>query len=234
MKRSSTYTVVHVPHSPDLSVGPADLSWAKAQVAAIACFRQESSRHRPQSTVKLLYDDDTVYGLFEVRDRYVRSVVTHLGGPVCKDSCVEFFVAPATDSGYVNFEFNAGGTLHASHVRKHARKPGGGFEDYRMLQPEEAGQVKIAHSLPAVVDPEITVPVDWWLAFAIPFRLLNATTGSQTPRDATAWRANFFKCGDLTSHPHWASWNPVPQLNFHDPGAFGTLVFSRNALRNPA
>ncbi|MEW6117215.1 MAG: carbohydrate-binding family 9-like protein, partial [Nitrospirota bacterium] len=39
------------------------------------------------------------------------------------------------------------------------------------------------------------------------------------------WRANFYKCGDATSHPHWASWAPVEALNFHLPHCFGTICF---------
>ena len=35
----------------------------------------------------------------------------------------------------------------------------------------------------------------------------------------------FFKCGDKTSHPHWASWNPVDELNFHLPRCFSEIIF---------
>ena len=40
-----------------------------------------------------------------------------------------------------------------------------------------------------------------------------------------AWRGNLYKCGDRTSHPHWAAWSPVDELNFHLPRCFGTLRF---------
>ena len=40
------------------------------------------------------------------------------------------------------------------------------------------------------------------------------------------WRGNAFKCGDETSHPHWASWAPIGEaLNFHQPRCFGALEF---------
>jgi len=39
------------------------------------------------------------------------------------------------------------------------------------------------------------------------------------------FRGNFFKCGDETSHPHWASWSPISEeLNFHRPETFGSIV----------
>jgi hypothetical protein len=40
-----------------------------------------------------------------------------------------------------------------------------------------------------------------------------------------SWRGNFFKCAEEISHPHWASWSPVDELNFHLPRCFGTIHF---------
>jgi hypothetical protein len=45
------------------------------------------------------------------------------------------------------------------------------------------------------------------------------------PMSSQSWRDNFYKCGDQTSHPHWASWSPVDDLNFHLPRCFGTICF---------
>ncbi|MDD3966848.1 MAG: carbohydrate-binding family 9-like protein [Candidatus Marinimicrobia bacterium] len=39
------------------------------------------------------------------------------------------------------------------------------------------------------------------------------------------WRANFYKCGDKTSHPHWGSWQALDILIFHQPESFGILEF---------
>ena len=45
------------------------------------------------------------------------------------------------------------------------------------------------------------------------------------------WRANFYKCGDATSHPHWASWNPIGEkLSFHKPEYFGEIVFADGSI----
>ena len=39
--------------------------------------------------------------------------------------------------------------------------------------------------------------------------------------------ANFYKCGDDTTKPHFLSWNPVkaPKPDFHRPEQFGVLNF---------
>ena len=84
-------------------------------------------------------------------------------------------------------------------------------------------RVAVRSTLPPVVDPEIEA--DWQLAFFIPTALLEAYVGPIGPLAGQEWRANLYKCGDRTSHPHWASWSPVDALNFHLPHCFGTLRF---------
>ena len=43
--------------------------------------------------------------------------------------------------------------------------------------------------------------------------------------EGEVWRGNFFKCVEENSHPHWASWSPVDEFNFHLPQCFGVLRF---------
>ena len=38
--------------------------------------------------------------------------------------------------------------------------------------------------------------------------------------------ANFYKCGDETDAPHWATWAPVGRLDFHAPEFFGRLIIA--------
>ncbi len=199
-------------------------SWAAAETLELACFRPEGSPHRPRTRARLLYDRENVFGIFRVEDRHVRSVCTRYGDPVYRDSCVEVFLEPRPGRGYLNFEFNAGGTLLASHVRDPTRTPGG-FRDFTPLPEEEGRRVRIFPSLPPVVDPEVPGPLTWTLAFAIPLALLAARVGPLGPLAGQTWRANLYKCGDQTSHPHWASWSPLPERNFHLPTAFGEVRF---------
>ena len=45
-------------------------------------------------------------------------------------------------------------------------------------------------------------------------------------RSGDFMRGGFFKCCDDSSQPHWGSWADVgPELNFHQPKRFGTLLF---------
>jgi hypothetical protein len=198
-------------------------SWQHAETAAVDNARPESSDHRPTVHVRLLYDDSNIYGMFNVHDRYVRCVHTQAQDPVCRDSCVEFFFKPDIGPGYFNFEFNCGGALLSSYIRDHTRIGDAGFRDFTMLTQQECARVRVVSSLPSTTDPEIGDPVTWTLAFAIPVDLLEHYAGALSPLPGRCWTGNFYKCGDRTSHPHWISWVPVSELNFHLPDCFGDI-----------
>jgi len=220
----SSYTVEKVDQVAPAASWDSD-AWRAVPELAIASFRCESSDHHPDTRAKIVYDDRAICVKFRVRDSYVRAVARKLNDCVCCDSCVEFFVEPAGGKGYINFECAANGIFLAYHILDHHRGPEG-FADYSATTPEEVREVEVATTLGAVIEPEIAGPVDWELGISIPFSLLTAKCGAPAPQPGSVWRANLFKCGDKTSHPHWASWQPVPQLNFHEPAAFGDLVFA--------
>jgi hypothetical protein len=209
---------------PPLDAGWDDPAWAAADALEVAHFRPEGSDHRPRVQARLLYSEDGLCGVFRVEDRHVLSRHRHFGDPVYQDSCVEVFLQPKAGRGYLNFEMNAGGALLASHVTDHRRTPDG-FAAFTRLTEEDGRRVEVRSSLPRVVEPEVDAPLDWQLAFFIPTALLEKHVGPIGPLGGQTWRANLYKCGDSTSHPHWASWAPVDALNFHLPHCFGTLRF---------
>lgn len=220
-----TYEVHRAQMRPDLTGqwdGPA---WAQAEPLPIACFRPESSDHRPVTAARLLYDDEALHGIFLVQDRYVRGRFTRFQDPVWRDSCVEFFVQPGGAGPYFNFEFACGGAFLAHYVTD-PRRSGGKVAGFTPLAESDAAAVRVYHSLPAVVEPEISQPTLWRLEFAIPLALLAKYAEFSRPAAGHIWRANFYKCAEENSHPHWAAWAPVDELNFHLPRCFGTLRFA--------
>ncbi len=219
MKR---YNVKRCEGNVDLSATWNSPDWNDVPVVKIDIFQEKSSCHHPTVECKLQHDGSGFYGLFQVHDQYVRSINTCLNDSVCRDSCVEFFVEPPGGKGYFNFEFNCGGTFLLYHIEDCVRIPGGFKKSCAMTQEDVSG-IKIFHTMPKVVDPEITEPVTWRLGFYIPFKFFADKTGLQGSSGQT-WRANFYKCADQTSHPHWASWNPISALNFHLPDCFGKII----------
>ena len=200
-------------------------AWAQAEAVAVAAFRPEGSDHRPVTHARLLYDEEAVYGIFRVQDQYVRAVNTAYQGLVCRDSCVEFFVQPRPDKGYFNFEFSCCGAMLLYYITDNTKRPDDEFVGFVELPPEEGALVRVHHSMPDRVEPEIEEETEWTLEFAIPYGVFEKYIGPLDVKAGQEWRANFYKCGDETSHPHWASWAPVKALDFHLPECFGTLVF---------
>jgi hypothetical protein len=202
-----------------------DPVWEGADTLKVDHFYAQSSDHRPVVRARLLHDQRGLHVLYDVKDRYVVAVNQGYQTPVCKDSCVEFFLQPRGDKGYFNFEINCGGQMLLYYIED-ARKAPGGFAKYTKLPDADMDLVRIEHSLPEVVRPERTEPTDWWMQAFIPWELFERYTGGITPVSGSAWRGNFYKCADGSSHPHWASWSVVEgQLNFHKPEYFGEVRF---------
>lgn len=182
--------------------------------------RERQDPYCPQVDLKLLYDDQNIYGLFRVKDQYVRAVASKRGDQACYDSCVEFFIRPANNVRYYNFEITAGGFMLLYNITNLRKR------QFSVVSEEDCNTVERYHDLPAIIDPEITEPTTWHLGFKIPIALfvklgddVNGDLAGQT------WTANVYKCGDMTSHPHWLTWLPIPKLDFHQPEFFGDIIF---------
>ena len=122
-------------------------AWRQADPFEVVNFHARSSDHRPKVLGKMLYDEAGVYLIYRVEDDYVLSLRTEYQGPVCRDSCAEFFVKPKPDRGYLNFEINCGGTLLLQY-----HEPDENGEDVTTVVPWEQGRrVQIYHSMPAKV-----------------------------------------------------------------------------------
>lgn len=198
--------------------------WRRAELLDVNCWRPEGGGHRPWTQCRLLYDEQNLYGIFRVEEQGVRCVHTGFQSEVWKDSCVEFFVQPKGVGGYFNFEFNGGGALLASHVTNPVRRDGR-LKEFQPLASSDDRQIRRFSTLPRMVEPEIPTPMVWHLEFSIPFAVLEKYTGPIGAVAGQIWQANFYKCGNETSHPHWLSWSPLRERNFHDPTSFGQIEF---------
>lgn len=201
--------------------------WTNADVAQITHFHPASSSTHPITDAKVLYDDTGLYLHFRVQDRFVRAAYTEYQSPVCQDSCAEFFVRPRDGKGYFNFEINPLGTMLLFYVTDPTRV-GPGLKEYQAVPPDAASAVKVWGSMVHPTgEQEIEGPLDWSIQYFIPFSLFETYLGPVRPAAGDRWRANFYKCGDKTSKPHWAAWAPVGEtLNFHQPAVFGELLFA--------
>lgn len=217
------YQIKRVAGTADISAAWDSECWKNVEALRIVNTHPRSSNHQPRTELKLQYDDNGIYGLFNVDDHYVRSIQTGYQGQVCKDSCVEFFFE-LPGAGYFNLEMNCGAGMLLYYVRDNTRVEGG-FKDMDILPDEDMNMIKKFHTMPDKVEPEQVGDVNYRVGFFIPFALIRKYADIKQPAAGTLWRMNAYKCGDATSHPHWISWNPVRVLNFHRPEDFGVLEF---------
>lgn len=135
------------------------------------------------------------------------AVYTQPDDPVFHDSCMEVFLKCFPQSpDYINVEMNANGAMRCGF--------GPGRNRAKVL---ELG-------LP---QPEVTVTVeeDFWLVRCLISEKLLEALYQRPCRFAVGdeMQGNFYKCGEKTAAPHWASWSKVERLDFHTPEFFGTL-----------
>ncbi len=218
----SEYDVIKPDHPVLIDSNWGKRPWKHIQAIDIKNRMGEEPLFTPNAQAKMMYDDNNLYVIFRVRDKYVRCRITEYNGPVYDEPAVEFFFSPDPEfpGRYFNLEINCGGTP-LMHYNDYDKK------EKQLLDVEDIKKVEIAHSLPRIVDPEIPVPVTWTIEYRIPLEMLEKYATVVHPQPGIEWRANFYKIAEKGTNVHFLTWsevdNPVP--NFHLPQFFGTLVF---------
>lgn len=163
-----------------------------------------------QAQAQLCYDETALYVRLSAVEHNIRAEHHGLLDEICEDSCLEFFLEPMQDGRYFNLEVNPNGAMYFGF--------GTSLQNLYRLIPEN-------HP----IHPVITRTEDGWTAeYAIPFDFVRLFFPDFSPAPGTTIGANCYKCGDLTDHPHWLCWNPVPESRgtFHCPEFFGTMQFA--------
>jgi hypothetical protein len=222
VKIASVYEVLRLMQSMNIDADWNKPQWQQPDAVMIENYMGSTPKFRPIVQAKMMYDDENLYIIFSVRDRYVRCITKDINGPVWEDACVEFFFSPDTSfpEKYFNLEINCGGTplMHYNIV------PG---EDITMLAVNDIEMIEIAHSLPQIIDPEITEPVIWTIEYRIPLVLIEKYSKITRPKPGINWKANFYKIAENSSNPHYLTWSFVDNIepDFHLPQFFGLLRF---------
>lgn len=168
----------------------------------------------PDTSFRIARSDAYLAIRYQVRGLDLRATALSDNGRSWEDSCCEFFLSP-TGNDYFNIETTCIGSILMAH--------GSGRDGRTVLDPEEVAKVIRRSSLEKKEYSLEGGPYEWSLDILIPFELLGLS-GSSLPESVSA---NFYKCGNLTAHPHYVSWNPVktPSPDFHRPEYFGKLIF---------
>lgn len=216
---SNSYTIKRAASTIALDAGWDSELWQSANELKVDYRFDRGGTYKPDVRIRMLYDDNRICGMFQVKDQYVVSRARHNQEQVCKDSCVEFFVKPVNAERYFNFEMNCGGTILLYHIKDLFNK------EYDLVPESDLCTIERFHTLPKFIDEEITEPVTWYLGFGIPIAFFEKYSKISPALSGQVWKANFTKCADKCSNPAWLSWQQFEKCSFHQPDKFADLIF---------
>lgn len=213
MKVASAYRLAHMDAIPSMDILSAMLD---SEVHyAIDRVNWKDFSYKPEVRFAVAYSDNELFIKYFVTEEYAKAEKTADNENVYEDSCVEFFVLPAHGGPYFNFEFNAIGTCLMGE--------GFGRSDRKRADPAIISKIRRLPSAGTKPFYEKSGTFNWTLTVAIPFEIfVNDKTGELK---RAGFRANFYKCGDKLTKPHYLSWNEIDTLkpDFHRPEFFGEL-----------
>lgn len=179
--------------------------WDRANIAMIDNFPWDREGARPRTLVRLIDSPGGISIRFEVCEQPILARYKNPNDPVCRDSCVEFFMQPdAQDDRYMNFELNPLGTMLLG--------IGTGIDDLKFLDND-----RDLFSVETNIEN-----TSWTLKLFIPYSfLLEFFKGISNP-----FRANLQKCTDHSPETHYGCWSPIgtPNPDFHRPEYFGLFT----------
>ena len=190
------------------------------------CLNWPAWPYKPTVEFRIGLFEDGLRLEWKVEEQTVRALQGVPGGEVYEDSCVEFFFQPsADDPHYYNFEWNAIGNLCVSWRT-------GRFDP----EPAPAAVYGLVRAEASCgVTPFAERPADgpWMLKVCIPAEALWQGLGDVAGRPAAGAlrgrraKANFYKCGDGLTVPHFVTWAPVAteKPDYHRPEYFKDIIF---------
>lgn len=173
--------------------------------------------YKPDVALSIAYSDHEIFLKYYITENYFKAEKTDINQKVCEDSCVEFFVSPEDDGIYYNMEFNAIGTCLLGIGTNRANN--------KRIEPEIISKIRRLTSAGTEPFREKTGVYVWTITVAIPYEVFSHHQIKDL--QGKIFRANFYKCGDKLTVPHYVTWNPVgtEKPDYHQPEHFGLLKF---------
>lgn len=158
---------------------------------------------------RICHDGQNLHLHLQAQEQNIRAEHHDALAMVCEDSCMEFFFCPAeNDLRYFNFEINPNAAMFIGF--------GHGKADLvRLLPPAEQFLAQAQF-----------VSGGWQAQYRIPAQFIRLFFPDFALETGRVIRANFYKCGHKTLHPHYITWNPVQSdvPSFHRPQDFASLI----------
>jgi hypothetical protein len=172
----------------------------------------KDNTYAPKVNFTVAYTADSILLKYNVLENELIAYYREINDPVYEDSCVEFFIKFDGDMNYYNLEFNCMGTALMGY--------GSGKHERITIPNAAVSKIKSRSHIQT-----ISGDIYWQLSLIIPFKVF--VYHSFTSLKNKVCSANFYKCGDKMSYPHFLSWNNIdhPFPNFHLPEFMGKINF---------
>lgn len=203
---------IYVAKKTALPMNIYDERWERADPAALDYGWNDLFPTPYTTTAKMLHDENGFSVKMTSNEWPLRITEMELNGKVCADSCMEVFFTPnKADKDYINIEMSAAGVTLTCIGEKRGNRP--------RLDIEGEG---------IIVETLIHPMKGWEVMLYVPYSFVRKHF---TSVDNT-FRANFYKCGDLTVIPHYSTWNPVltERPDYHQSSFFGEITLSDEEL----
>ena len=194
-------------------VGPIGIEDARWQKAEHVKFEYTWEGFRPipyENTAAVVHSDEGITVLLSSTEWPLRITAMEHQSRVCEDSCMEFFFTANTcELKYINFELNPAGIMHAYVGEKRGER-----------YPTELEGVRVV--------TEIQPLKGWKALLFVPYSYIDRYFDKRE----SAFKANFYKCGDSTVKKHYCTWNPVEteKPDYHQPIYFGKITLSNEEI----
>ena len=195
-----------------------NINWAQVPIIPIDALVKTKVTD-VKASAQICYDAEALYLHLSAVESEIRAVEEGPIGSPCSDSCLEFFFCPMEgDMRYFNLEFNPNKCLYLG--------MGTSLENLTRLIPEEEPNNGTEFTFRPVIN---RTDDGWEIFYRIPYAFIRRFFPTFEAAPGKTMRANFYKCADMTSKPHYIAWNPITRLGrgvFHTPADFGLLHFA--------
>ena len=178
--------------------------------------------YRPETYACMGWNEENLFLYMRSYEDSIRAEAGRDNGDIYRDSCMEFFFSPDPDrpDWFANIEMNPNGYLYLAY----------GPEDsnHRNLFTSDA----FGHFDLEVQDPPRRFNGEYWdLVCVVPAAYVRQFAPDFQIKEGGRLRANFFKCGDGTKHPHYGCWSEIipdsAAPDFYRTEYFGEIEFVR-------
>ena len=188
----------------------------RADTGAVMCWPWKGFEFQNECKFKISHTNDRFIVSLRTYEENPVARVTEKNGPVCNDSCMEFFFSPSADNsmGYFNFEVNSNPTYLFEYGLC-----GSDFHPSVDCSDEELNVRSTKSKTEGGCD-------FWQVDFELPYELIKRCAPECDLSSGAVIRANVYKCGRTDQKEHYGSWNPVEteRPNFHMPEFFGKFI----------